>query len=639
MRSFGLTSPPELPNHPRLAFVETEGHVRQVFTHSAKERVHAFVALEPEAAWVLSEAGIPYLKLEDGYAEANLVSLAQSVLDDQLEWSKWVDGFLLEHIREFAEANFQPAELYLYWLKVCLDSLSIRALTLEWAIRAWSPAWILCPGGMQDHRYFGWDLMYSMSLYPEILRRVIERLGIEATLLDEEQPGADSSKGNRKEHVHRIANEVLTHSVLPLARSVRSWAKLLYSRVSSSDHPDVILQTQYDLRSVWKLAKKRRLRQAVWEVIVDRFRRQVKSGRCREAESWMSETWGEIVARPEFHRPTQVAGYDFWPLAEGRLRYWWHTLVPQQWVVYKAVRESYGDRPPRAVLVSGLGDHVDRAVYGALRSCKVPAYVFQHGGFVGWCDCPAWDANDLALADYELTYGHGVTKYFEVRRALRAGRLAHAISVGSSRLDDLRPKMSCWRRKVRSTVLLVPNVIPRNNRYLDCGTLPDVTEAEIQAAMVAVAREFPDYDFVLKLFPGQVETPATRIARRPGSNCRVEVTARLPALMVRADLIVLNFPSTALLEALLTDRPVLVFVDGRSIRMFPEAKAALSKRAMVAATPEQFVSMFRRALSRGEVEVIPHPDQSFLEMYGTHLNDGHSAERALGSILDPGSAR
>ncbi len=635
-RAFGLRNPPALPLHPRLAFVETEADVRCVLSSSARIQIDAFVALEPEAAWALAEVGQSYLKLEDGYAESALCKLAQPVLDGQQAWVEWVDRLLQDRISDFRIHDFRPARLYLYWLKIMFDALELRAYTITHALQSWSPSQIFYPGGPPANQTFGWDLMYRDSLYPCILRQVTQCLGIEALLPAEPIIAGNSPQAKSNPNGWELVNDTMRCRLHSFLRALKRAVRTASAGGDVTGEPELILDDSYDLHSVWKLARQKRLRPTAWLLIVDRFRQRANSETRRRAERWMASAWHEMSNLEQFRQPMQPAGCDFWSLAAGRLHYWWHTLIPQQWAVYWTARRQFEKRPPAAIAVSGVNDHVERGVLGALRSLGTRIYFYQHGGFVGWCECVPWDVNDLALAHYELTHGHATSQYFASRRENSARLLAQPITVGSSRLDALRAQMarSPKRGTRRPRVLLIPNVIARHGRYLDCGNLPDVTEAEVQAEMVSAAREFLDYDFVFKAFPNQADTPAIRLARKPGSNCQVESKNRLEILMARSDLIVLNFPSTALTEALITDRPILLFADGRSIRMYPEAKAALAKRVMLNETAEGFIATYRKLLASGKFEPVVNPDQSFLQMYGTHLNDGRSAERALSAILN-----
>jgi hypothetical protein len=625
---FGSQRPPRLPAQPLLAFVESASQVQSVLNGPDQEQVDAFVALHPEAAWALYEVNKPYLKLEDGYNEQDLCELAQQALDEQQAWADWLDRSLHDHIPEFGEANFCPARLYLYWLKIMFDSLNIRISTLEWALQNWRPRRVLIPTGESVQQRFGWDLTYRDSLYPSVLQHIAKRIGTETAIIGSSRLAAPLESVTAIDFA-RFTNFLKTQSV-SLVRGIGRWITALNTDFST--HDALIVSREYDLAPVWALASKQHIRLASWESLVNRLRPVIKSAACYEARGWMATIWCNIHNSEEFRQPSQPRGYDLWSMVRARLHFWWHVLIPQQWAVYKTVLCSFKTSLPRSVVVSRVNDHVERAVFSAMRTLGIPTYIYQHGGFVGWCECLGWDSSDLLHTQYELTYGRAVSEYFMARRERSNQRLAHPLSVGSSRLDALRKQIRTTRRHRRPVVLLVPNLIPGNDRYLDCGNLPDVTESEIQAAMVSVAHDFPQYDFVFKTFPNQADTPAVKLAGRQGSNCRVVFKAKLPILMAKADLIVLSFPSTALLEALLTDRPILVLADRRSIRLLREARAALSKRVILAESAEEFLESLRKLLLQGAFPPILHPDQSFLEMYGTYINDGNSAQRVLEAV-------
>jgi hypothetical protein len=355
----------------------------------------------------------------------------------------------------------------------------------------------------------------------------------------------------------------------------------------------------------------------------------------------MAAAWAPALTDAELLGPATVAGCDFGAVAEARLRFWWQVLIPQQWRAFAAVRDQWAAARVAAVAVAGLSDHIERGAFAAMRSLGARTYIYQHGGFVGACECPPWDCNDLALASYELTYGRGTSEYFSSRGARDGGTRAIPVAVGSSRLDGLRRSVRRGRAtRRRPRVVLIPNLIPRNSRYFDAGTTPDVLESELQEAVVGLAREFPQYDFIFKAFPyqDQRDTPAVALARTTGSNCQAEFDQPLPALIARADLIVVLFPSTALLEALLTDKPVIVLVDPRFVRMRPPARAALERRAIVASSPEEFVERVRGRLRHGDFRLSAAVDDQFLREYGTYLDDGRSAERALAALASTPAA-
>src|SRR5262249_17913762 len=74
---------PHLPSHPRLAFAESSADAEKVLAQKGAHRIDAVVALAPEAAWTLQQAGERYLTLEDAYEGSALCGLADPVLQAQ----------------------------------------------------------------------------------------------------------------------------------------------------------------------------------------------------------------------------------------------------------------------------------------------------------------------------------------------------------------------------------------------------------------------------------------------------------------------------------------------------------------------------------------------------------------------------
>jgi hypothetical protein len=631
MTAASLHALPKIPVGARLAFVETADEAQVALDTWTRHAFDAAVVLAPEAASALRGAGRPYLALEDAYDPRRICDLADPVLDTQQAWAATVDQWLHRRIPAFAERDFRPARLYLYWLKIAFDSLAIRVYPMQWALERWQPSWVWHPAAAASHGEFGWDLLFRNSLYPAVLRSVAAQLNIDAQV--SEPAGVTRHAIDSAAPPHWIRRPravewlVRKRSILRMA-----WEGALRPRrVVSGDL--LILGDGYDLRPVWGAARRKRMAVERWGLVVKHAR--TASSREVDVSHTMADAWAPALQEAELLAPAVVSRCDLRHLVEARLRFWWEVLIPEQWRAFATVREQWAGKRVQAVAVSGLADHIERGAFAAMRSLGARTYIYQHGGFVGACECPPWDCNDLALADYELTYGAGTADYFRSRGARYADRRATAIAVGSSRLDTLQRSIPRGRpASQRKRILIVPNLIPRNSRYFDAGTTPDVLESELQEAVVAIARECAAYEFIFKAFPyhDQRETPAVALAGAPGSNCRVEFDKPLPALIARADLIVLLFPSTALLEALLSDRSVIVQVDPRFVSMRPSARAALDRRALVVDSPARLLQQLRRVLQDGRFPVSVPVDDLFLREYGTHLDDGQSADRALAAL-------
>jgi hypothetical protein len=174
--------------------------------------------------------------------------------------------------------------------------------------------------------------------------------------------------------------------------------------------------------------------------------------------------------------------------------------------------------------------------------------------------------------------------------------------------------------------------------HLDGARVPDLAEANSQVIMAALAGEFPQYDFLYKCFHAQTDTPAIRFALGKGSRCRVlynQPRRGLPFWMARAEAIVINFPSTALLHAVATNASLLVLVDKRYVTMAPEALEKLRRRATVSESLDGFEADLRAFLKRGGFDRAAPKDDSFLKAYCTHQGDGRSAQRVMDVLCSP----
>ncbi len=99
-----------------------------------------------------------------------------------------------------------------------------------------------------------------------------------------------------------------------------------------------------------------------------------------------------------------------------------------------------------------------------------------------------------------------------------------------------------------------------------------------------------------------------------------------------ADILIYDLNSTAILEGLMTKKPVFLFsgLDNHDDR----ALALLKKRAIVTANPDEFISYIELFL-KGSLPDSPDSENTeFLRGFGTHENEGRSALRAAAQVRE-----
>ncbi len=97
--------------------------------------------------------------------------------------------------------------------------------------------------------------------------------------------------------------------------------------------------------------------------------------------------------------------------------------------------------------------------------------------------------------------------------------------------------------------------------------------------------------------------------------------------------IVIDFPSTTLLQAIATKKPV--FVLTKHLPLAAEAGRLLGKRAYCSDRRDEFLSLLERFLFEGPEPRGPDPlNREFLERYGIYRDDGKVLERVFQVLSD-----
>ena len=633
--------------HPReLIFCESALEAEHLL---AEGSVHArvVVPLAPAAAARLIAAGVDYPRIEDFYSDEELCAGAADRFAALARWADDVDRSLQDVVPEFRDASFPPARLYFFFLAWLANAVFIRSHALTRLADALVPStmsWFEAPALGDDVDV---DLGYFSS------RVSLWKLCLPHWTRDHEiavapRPGlADSRVSDavdrrigppprglgrhraiiRREGVRGYGRRVTATLSAPLMRPLR--------RTPSLRGSVVLLQDGHDVGALAPVLR-RRLPCVRWTDAPVEPDRSVLDVATR-----LRAAWGAVTTMADVRDAFRVDGADFWPVVEGRMRRFWEDIVPAMWGHYRAAHRLMSAQRPAIVVASYAEAPWQAPTLEAARALGIPTAIYQHGGMLGVCELPVFRDTDRRVADHMLVYGDGVKAYLDDDDARHATPRATSIVVGSARLDALRRRApSAARRFARSVprlrrpvVLYIAEQLRGNAHYLNCNGYPDVSFHELQARFIALFREFPAIRFLYKVFADHVPNPIPDAAAgAPNIEMVGLLERRVTTLMWDADLIVLDMPSTALLECLLTPNPIVVFADARSLRMREEAKRLLRRRCTLAETPDAFLAEVRRMLEARAFAPLARPDDAFLRAYGTHLNDGRAAERAADAI-------
>ena len=322
-----------------------------------------------------------------------------------------------------------------------------------------------------------------------------------------------------------------------------------------------------------------------------------------------------------------------------------------------AVRGYLADLSARAVrlrraLETGCGDLVQRrSVQLTLNAVdekfatQIVLDTFRSQGckVVKWLHGAAWrnrrinqryDDRDLSTADHHFVFGDGVRRAYEADGRHRQCRVH---SIGSGRLErQMTPASGCAAAVKRSVLYITTNYYI-NGWY--CGFTPpfmDGTYYHAQLELIAGLQKGvegdPDRRLTVKLPPSYISDypPAWADELRGQARCRVVVReVGLAELYAEHEIVVIDCPTTVLLEAILRRRKVFVLT---SVVGWSSADLELLKKRVVCAdSPGELADKVDDFLRSGEYPA-DLDNREFIDQFGVHQAAGSAVDRAMDEL-------
>ena len=614
----------------QFVFCETAAHVQVAL----RRHLSNPIAVMPEAAWYLRKHQLKFSTLEIFYSEDELCDLAEPTLEKQIMWRDSVDDWLQDRVSSWREFDFCPTKLTMYFLKMFFDEFRIRTHVFTKFVEACRPEEIVCFES-RTPMLQGWNLYPAESVYSELLPVLARRFGIGATSIKISGNSIRPEGWVPRNGWRALAAPVWSRLPVTLQTFLLRRSN---TAIPETNEPSVCLGRGYDLEAVRSEAAEQQIPFVSWSTLVDLARTHIRKGASLE----LSDVWKDLASQSFFWDACRVDDLDFTSIAVPKLKRWWDFGVQPIWQGFRAGRNVLNEHRVSVILTPPVWTPLELGMLGAARSMHVPVALYQHGGFLGYCEHIGWDILDFSLADYTFVYGDGVRRYVLEREQRTSAKLAKPIAVGSPRLDivrrgiDERRRASIRRKLQRGTskplVLYVPTNFPGYTRQLCCDSYPDVPYYEMQEQIFRLFAAHPEVQFVYKAFVSAVPNPIKRALKSICPSASWIVSPALTELIWTVDTIIIDHPSTAVLESVLSPAPLIVYADRNCLRLKEEAKGLLSRRAQVAETRDQFLQVIDRLLRAGDFRRIAQVDRSFELTYATHEGDGLSAARALAAI-------
>lgn len=650
-----------------LIFCHTAGHVISALPQMSDKQTTIVIPTSPEAALECQKRNIYYCTIDKYIDKENIFAQRAPVLETNMEWLLFVDNALQQIIPRFKENQFSPARLYTFAFFGFLDEVFIAGYLLKSIFNELKPShvvtWdmpIISPGTWSR-------IMPRGAFYTFFIPQIAEKEGIKLTVLPESSTvsvdnfaSVKTAKNNWKidpmHSFYRTIGKLFSSKIkrefklLTQTGAVKYFSSIQASSIGLGDNfKFLFLGEGYDLDS---LCVELRLKGCTIDRLEDPSVLSKKSPEKDEAlKKELAYAWDSISTQADFWKPFIAAGIEPNEISLWILKRWWFDILPLLWHAFEGAKVLFEKNNYSGVVNWAFGEGVNGAVVVAAKAANVSSFCWQHGG----ASRNIWEIDtlqELFFTDYYFSYGSGTKRMFDrVSRGLRSyGSPAKIIPAGSARLDAIyanaeKKSYTSLRKRIinnykKPLVLYIPTVYESPGWRLADQLITGVSYFEFQQKILSLFNKFENIEFIYKGFPGTLDSVAYNpiqdyINNLENKNIHYIVDVPVTKLMWAADVLIIDHNQTAINELLLTKKPVIVFEQGSMSERVTEAIALdlLKKRASVARTQEEFFDIVKNFLQKGDFREIHDPNDEFLKEYGTHLNDGASAERAAEYIL------
>jgi len=562
------------------------------------------IATSPGVCWDLEKRSIGFHPVERYYDGPLLFQTGIKNFERVEEICNRIDSHLQNLDPVLKKFHFRPAMDNFFSTKLLYDALTLRIVILKGIIEKAEPDLIVTIGeGKSGSKIGTWAYLPFRQL-ESVYAKVLSLEGWPCASLFLEAPVVPSLVNGVS---FRQIGKDLTGRIV--SRFVQTMAPLL------ARGPSVLqIGDAYNWNRIGHLINKAGFH-------VERFYRG--SGVKRSARQAITFLPGELVEKQGIFMGINLMP----PILNHACKAITEYLETYPYII-SHLHERFQRDPPVAVLFGTKTSTPDHIVAHIARYHHIPVISWQHGA-QGAFYAPMMEYYEIMNSDLHLCFGDGVMELYE--KDARQKFSCELRATGSYELETLF--LDDTTHDIEFDVLYATTNYYLNNLYI--GGLSDTTfqdnefwrtQKRILDLLAGSGKKV-----AFKLHPGQYQERHLReyVVREGPANITVFKDERtFQDLALHAGAVVLDCPSTTLLEAIAGKKPV--FTLTRHAKLTESAMSALVKRAYCTSDLDEFNEMLDKYLRRDPSSF--HPDLAnveFLERYGIFKADGKVGERVL----------
>ena|GEM_PF-2014656 len=651
----------EGPEEKALILLEHEGQVRDCLRWLGElEGRKQIIALTPFAMYELDRHGVPYTIPEDYYEAQELYDIGSRNFQKVEEFCSVIDKTIQRAHSVAMKLGITPALFSFQHLKYVYDTLTNRAFQLSKVLNAEEPNVVLIHE-TKRHQFETCEtapyLLFDNkeSVYAHLL--ALDGWNTEVRMLSPVTQAVDSysEKARDEGFSDRVKRRVLSWlnahpRLLDVALTIRGngWhgsLDCLRGLLNKNTRfPVLLLGGAYN----WNDCREEMRSQGIGPIL--KMLDDVQwLGKASEAKFEAAvSVWKELRNNREFRSFFIWREIDFFPLVEERLRFLVERLTPVCLAAFQEATELIRTKGIKAVISSTISTCVGQSVAQAAHKIGIPVITWQHGAY-GTTHHPLINYADLMSSDVHFVFGEGVAaQYAESARKLNT----RLVSVGSSMLQQIQKGASVSEYFLgglhpgEKIVLYVTTNYYQSNNLISL--FPPCSDNHLwrtQRAIADTLGKHSECSIVVKLHPNLLcrEPPLRAYAEERGfRNFRfVRREHSFTELLTMAGIIVCDLPSTTLLQALTTSKPLFTYLGHQD--MDEQARVLLERRAVCHRDLQSFTDALDEYVTTGNTRsIVDLDDREFLKRFGVTSSEGSAGNRAaktLREILDAWEVR
>ena len=540
------------------------------------EHSEAVIALAPLAAYQLDKAGINYNIIEDYYDEGELLKEEEAYFRDQLTWFGKFDNFLFNIFPDAKRKDLKLATIHYFCIKSMVDSLILRCKVINIFINKVKPDKIIYISNSWKE-----DLIDSavhpllfgrgQSLFSRIMPIFCKKYNIDfQRIILKQAVDLNNIHPKYKSFISRVKSGLMTNNHVRnlwhyyktfsinsrLFESSKNHRRNLFFLKNPGFVKDIIKEA---LEKGYGVYYKRN------NDIINQSFPYHKVVVCINSNITSDPTYGnnflkEIELNDILSWVNNYCGININSILLARLKYFINNFCPQILSLIDKYTAFYNDNQIDMVFTPHMVSESEFAAIAATRYAeKTMSACLQHGDAA--FAAKRWDFGEYAPYYIYFTTNYEREEY--IKHRIQLGNFKTKVFQYPNRFKIIpkvnRPKRKQNRRGDQKTLVYVPIMYPWDSEIWSESRLPDTWYFSWHKKLMNYFSSRKDFNFIWKGIPDSNVTydPTSNIINDQKYKNIKYATESFVKWIKKADLVLLDYPSTALYEAAVSGLPVM----------------------------------------------------------------------------------